>query len=98
MISGENYLTINQHFTDENLNESKDMFKNCFQLEKLDLSNFKGEEIKNISSMFYNCSKLSFLDLSNFDSKSIQYIGKAFYGLPNNGTLKYNSEKLYRSF
>lgn len=44
------------------------MFKSCYLLNNLDVSNFDTSKVKDLSYMFYGCSQLSSLDVSNFDT------------------------------
>lgn len=42
------------------------MFQYCYEIEKLDLSNFETSKVNNMSLMFENCNKLKYLNLSKF--------------------------------
>jgi surface protein len=42
------------------------MFKDCFELEYLDLSNFNTSKVTNMVWMFEDCNKLKYLNLLNF--------------------------------
>lgn len=68
------------------------MFYDCSSLEKLNLSSFETENLINMESMFENCEKLNFLDIRNFNSKKLTSKSNIFNGLPENGTIFYNSD------
>ena len=53
------------------------MFKNCEQLEEIDISNFKTEKVENMFGMFEN-SGVKNLDLTNFKTKTTTNMGNMF--------------------
>ena len=46
----------------------RNMFKNCYSLESIDLSKFETKNIEYMNSMFESCSKLISLDLEHFNT------------------------------
>ena len=55
------------------------MFKWCFLLTSLDLSNFNTSKVTYMSGMFYGCSKLANLNLNNFDTSKVTDMDGIFY-------------------
>ena len=47
------------------------LFRNCFNLIKVDFSKFKTKDIENMNNMFYNCASLQNIDLSNFNTEKV---------------------------
>ena len=65
------------------LEDCSGMFKNCVNLEEVDLTDIHNpEDIKNMSSMFENCSSLESIDLSNFDTSNITNSSNMFKNIP----------------
>ena len=62
------------------INNMSEMFLNCSNLKRIDLSNFKTNKVTNMSRMFYGCSSLSEINLSNFNTDKVNNIGGIFYG------------------
>lgn len=67
----------------ENLNTSKatnmmEMFRNCQNLESIDLSGFDTSSVTDMSFMFYGCKALTSLDLKSFDTSKVTTIGSMF--------------------
>ena len=56
-----------------------DMFRCCYSLTKLDLSNFKTQNVINMSYMFYSCKELTKLDLSNFIKSVFSIVDNIFF-------------------
>ena len=54
------------------------MFKDCKQLEKIDLSNFKTKEATKMKGVFKGCKSLKSLDLSSFDTNNVSDMSKMF--------------------
>ena len=94
----ENLVNIEQHFTFENLINSKSMFYNCRNLEKINLSGIVAKNLDNASSMFVNCNSLTSIDLRNLVAGQIKDTDKIFDNLPDTGNLVYNSLKLNPNF
>ena len=47
------------------------MFRNCYNLTQLDVSNFNTSKVTSMTAMFSGCSGLTSLDLSSFDTSKI---------------------------
>ena len=56
------------------------MFRDCYNLKILDLSNFKTNKVYNMSQMFSNCQSLEILNISNFSFEKAYEFTKMFYG------------------
>ena len=54
------------------------MFNNCQELDKINLSSINTENVTNMSLMFYNCSKLNNIDLSPFITKNVKSMDYMF--------------------
>ena len=52
-----------ENFNTNNVTDMSGMFKECKELESLNLSNFETLKVKDISFMFYKCNKLKYLNL-----------------------------------
>lgn len=53
-------------------NSMQNMFRECFNLEEVDLGNLDTTGVTNISVMFMNCVKLRSADLSMFDTSRVE--------------------------
>lgn len=60
-------------------------FRNCTNVEELDLSNFKTSDCTGISSLFLNCSSLKKVNVSNFYTSNVTGMETIFYGCSNLG-------------
>lgn len=49
----------------------RDMFGNCTNLRKINLSSFNTTNVTDMWHMFCGCNNLSILDLSNFDTSNV---------------------------
>ena len=49
----------------------KSTFDSCYQLTKLNLSNFDTSKVKDMKGMFFDCQNLKDLDLSSFKTKHV---------------------------
>ena len=47
------------------------MFRNCYSLTQLDVSNFNTSKVTSMNAMFSGCSGLTSLDLSSFNTSKI---------------------------
>lgn len=56
------------------------LFKNCKNLETIDLSNLDTSNANNFSMMFEGCESLTDLDLSNFDTSKVTSVSNMFNG------------------
>ena len=60
-------------FYTANLIDMKGIFKSCFELEYLNLSNFYTSDINNMSFLFYECKKLKEIKgLNHFDTSNVE--------------------------
>ena len=58
-------------FNTSNVTSMYEMFRNCINLQSLDLSNFDTSNVTDMSYMFTFCINLQSLDLSNFDTSNV---------------------------
>ena len=75
------------------------MFRNCYSLISLDLSNFNTALVKDMKYMFDNCINLHYLNLKNFEQNNNLNYTDIFRGIPNNIIACINNTKapnLYR--
>jgi surface protein len=56
------------------------MFKGCYSLTTLDLSNFDTKNVGNMEYMFFGCRSIKSLDLSNFYTPSLKIMNHLFNG------------------
>ena len=66
-------------FNTANAITMREMFKNCSELQILDVSAFNTSNVVDMSSMFEGCLNLKVLDLSDFDTAKISAVDKMFY-------------------
>ena len=52
------------------------MFRYCYDIIEIDLSNFDSYGVTTMENMFYYCYSLNSLDLSNFNTSSVTKNGK----------------------
>ena len=76
-VSGENLVTEK---TFENITNMSLMFFNCYQMTKLDVSNFNTENVNNMMYMFYSCASMTDLNISNFDTSKVTTMTGMFDG------------------
>ena len=55
------------------------MFRGCYSLTSLDLSNFDTTNVKYMGFMFYDCASLTSLDLSSFNTTNVTNMSSMFY-------------------
>ena len=68
------------NFNSNNIISTKEMFYNCFNLKKINLSDkFNASSVISMYRMFYNCISLESLDLSNFNTLSVKNMDYMFY-------------------
>ena len=63
----------------ETILTTKNMFKNCYKIFGIDLSNFDTSKVNDMSYMFYNCSSLVSLNLSNLNTCLVCNMSYMFY-------------------
>lgn len=62
-----------------NVTDVNNMFYNCANVTKIDLSKNTFGTITNVSNMFYGCSKLAVLDISTLDLTNVNISTSIFY-------------------
>ena len=67
-------------FSVKNAINLNNMFRGCYSLTSLDLSNFNTSNVTNMYNMFRDCSSLTSLDLSNFDTSNVTDMYNMFGG------------------
>ena len=89
-INGKQNITItNQYYFNEinkkanliwnnSIDNCEKMFKECFSIIEIDLSDFDATSVTNMGSMFFDCSELSLLNLSNFNTSKVASMGSMF--------------------
>ena len=79
----------------ENVEDMELMFKDCSNLEKLDLTNFNTKKVKNMLRMFWGCSNLKTIDIGEkFTTENVIDMGGLFCNCSN---LKFDFNKLNTS-
>ena len=68
------------------------MFRGCWELTSLDVSNFDTSNVTDMESMFDSCKKLTSIDLSNFDTSNVRTMRCMFWNCDNLTTI-YASNK-----
>ena len=59
-------------FWDENIDNTKNMFKECPSITEINLSNFDSSKVKSMDNMFEGCSSLTSIALSNINTQSVK--------------------------
>ena len=62
------------------INNCYEMFCDCKNITKIDLSDFDSSQVTRMSKMFFGCSKISSLNLSNLITSSVEHMSHMFYG------------------
>ena len=55
------------------------MFSDCWNLDKVDLSGFDTSQVTDMSAMFQNCGSMTELDVSGFDTSGVTDMSYMFY-------------------
>ena len=71
-------IAFTKKFETTNLLNMKGMFKDCINLESIDLSYFKAKNTKDFSHMLDNCNSLSSINLSKLNAKKAKDISYLF--------------------
>ena len=84
----QNFENLKQIAGIENLNtanvtDMSNMFKNCSNLAKLDVTHFNTAKVTNMYSMFTRCSNLAELDLTHFNTANVTNMNSMFSGCSN---------------
>ena len=66
-----------------NINNCYSMFRRCYDIIEMDLSDFNTSEVTTMQWMFLSCSSLISLNLSNFDTSKVQSMQAMFSGCNN---------------
>ena len=66
----DNFVEI--EWNDSIINTCNDMFYECINITKINLSNFDTSQIDNMDNMFYGCKSLISLNLSNIDTSQVK--------------------------
>ena len=84
----QNNITYKYYFNQEdnfveliwnnNINNCKNMFRDCSDIIEMDLSDFDTSEVTTMHWMFYRCSSLISLNLSNFNTFKVQSMWSMF--------------------
>ena len=68
-----------QYLDTSNVTDMNGMFRGCFNLTSLDLSNFDTSNVTDMHDMFESCGALTALNLSNFDTSNVTDMSGMFY-------------------
>ena len=84
----QNFEKLSQIAGIENLNtanvtDMSNMFKNCSNLAKLDVTHFNTAKVTTMNSMFTRCSNLAELDLTHFNTANVTNMYEMFNGCSN---------------
>ena len=66
-----------------NVTDMSNMFKNCSNLAKLDVTHFNTAKVTTMNSMFTRCSNLAELDLTHFNTANVTNMYEMFNGCSN---------------
>ena len=66
-----------------NVTDMSNMFKDCSNLAKLDVTHFNTAKVTNMNSMFTRCSNLAELDLTHFNTANVTNMYEMFNGCSN---------------
>ena len=77
----ENIIEVDlSNFDPANVQEMKEMFSGCTNLEKITIgNNFNSLIVTDVYRMFFSCSSLKSLDLSGFDTSNVIKMNDMFY-------------------
>ena len=84
-ITGLSYLNTSK------VRKMNSMFKGCYNLRELDLSNFDTSSTTLMSNMFSNCSSLTMLDLSGFNFSKVTSLTRMFSDCENLSELTFGN-------
>ena len=65
------------------LKDCSNMFYNCKNIKKIDLSKFKTKNVINMNNMFYNCTNLIDINISKLDTENVISMKNMFYNCMN---------------
>ena len=75
------------------------MFKDCINLEEVDLTNVKNkEDVKFTTGMFNNCKNIEKINMSNWDTSNIVDSTDMFSNVPNTVDWNYAGPTTYANF
>lgn len=75
-------INFNGAFHTDEATNMQGMFRNCYALKELDLSDFNTSNVTNMNAMFSGCMAIEELDLSSFDTAKVTNMGGMFAGCP----------------
>ena len=64
----------------KNLTEFHGAFKNCYQLEYVNLTNFNFQEATDMDELFFDCHSLKSIDFPDMRTNKLKTMNKIFYG------------------
>ena len=64
-------IKISSLFNTQNVTTMDSMFRQCYQLETVDVSGFNTSKVTNMGVMFYLCHSLKTIDVSGFDTTNV---------------------------
>ena len=70
-------------------NDCNNMFKDCSNVEKIDLSGLDTSRATSMYQMFYGCNNLKTIDLSGFDTSKVTNMSQMFSGCSSLTTIKF---------
>ena len=79
------------------INNCKNMFKNCFGINEINLSNFDTSQVTDMSYMFSSCSNLASLNVSNFDTSKVtdmSYMFRNYHDLASLDLSNFDTSKV----
>ena len=62
------------------IRETWNMFRRCYNITEIDLSNFDTSEVRDMGGMFMFCSLITSLNISHFDTSKVINLNRMFYG------------------
>ena len=78
------FNSTNEHNVELNIKNDiytmEQMFKTCFDLVEIDLSEMKTKNIKNMAEMFYDCNSLTSINFGNFNTENVVNMSYLFNG------------------
>ncbi|MDR1774165.1 MAG: BspA family leucine-rich repeat surface protein, partial [Clostridioides sp.] len=82
-FQGLNSIENIERLDTSNVKIMQDMFRDCYELKELDVSNFNTEQVTNMSYMFRDCCELKELDVSNFNTEQVTNMSYMFCDCSN---------------
>ena len=76
MDKAENFIKL---IWNDNIANINYLFKDCYDIKEIDMSNFDFSEVTNMESLFSNCISLTSINLYNIDTSKVANMEKMFY-------------------